>query len=241
MSAPRFFGVIVALAVLAASVAPVRANEFELSLGEGRVTLLAYEASLKEILAEWGRIGNTAIIDADELTDERLSLELVDVPEATALRTLLRAAAGYMAAPRAVASEGASRFDRILIMATSKPAAAASAGSAMARRAPSAPMRSGSGQRLGVVPNAPRGRTPFTVSAAQQEQLDQLQALLQQGGDDDEEDEPDEPEEPVFGNLPSSLPGQVMSTDDGSTPEGVPTGTFGATPGGPTSSPFPGR
>ncbi len=213
------------LLALVASATPVRANELELTMGEGRVT----------ILAEWGRVGNTAIIDADEISDERISLKLVDVPEAAALRTLLRAAAGYMAAPRTVASEGASRFDRILIMATSKPAA-------MARRAPRPAPRTAGGQRLGVVPSAPRGRTPFTVSAAQQEQLDQLQALLQQGGDEDE-DEPEEPEEPVFGSLPSSLPGQVMSTDDGSTPEGVPTGTFGATPSAPTAvpSPFPGR
>jgi len=88
------------------------------------------------------------------------------------------------------------------------------------------------------VPNAPRGRTPFTVSAAQQEQLEQLQALLQQSGDE-EENEPDGPDEPVFGNLPSSLPGQMMSTDDGSTPESVPKGVFGSTPSAPTAVPIP--
>ena len=55
--------------------------------------------------------------------------------------------------------------------------------------------------------------------------------------------EPDGKDEPVFGNLPSSLPGQMMSTDDGSTPESVPKGTFGSTPSAQTAVliPFPGR
>lgn len=231
-----------ALLAIVASVAPVRANELELTMGGGRVTILAQDSSLKAILAEWGRVGNTVVIDADKLADERISLELVDVPEAVALRTLLRTATGYMAAPRAVASAGVSRFDRILIMATSKPAAPANPPATTQRRAPSPAPRSAEGQRLEVVPNAPRGRTPFTVSAAQQEQLDQLQALLQQSGDQ-EENEPDGPDEPVFGNLPSSLPGQMMSTDDGNTPERVPKGAFGSTPSAPTTVPipFPGR
>ncbi len=89
----------------------------------GPRTIRAQDALITDILAEWGRVGNTAIIDADELVDHTVTIELVDVPEAKALRTLLRTASGYLAAPRAAMSDGVSRFDRILILATSKPAA----------------------------------------------------------------------------------------------------------------------
>ena len=216
-------------ATLALAGAPAYAAELELSIGGGKVTIIARDASLQEILAEWGRIGNTTIVDADELEDERVNLELVDVPETQALRTLLRAAAGYMAAPRATADLSASRFDRILIMATSKPSVRV-APSPSASRGSVPTVRSGSGQRLGVVPRAPQGRAPFSVSPAQQEQLDQLQALLQAPDDEDDEEEP-EPADlgPVFGNQPTSRPGQAMGTGDGRQPDGLPTGVFGAT------------
>ena len=105
------------------------------SLNDGLVTIRAQETQITDILAEWGRVGNTAIIDADELVGKTVTIELVDVPEAQALRTLLRSASGYMVAPRGTKSVGVSRFDRILILATSKPAArvatAASPGSAV--------------------------------------------------------------------------------------------------------------
>lgn len=86
----------------AALTAPVAwASELELSMNNGRVTIRAQDTLIRDILAEWGRVGNTAIIDANELTDETVTLELVDVTEAQALRTLLRGGSGYMAAPRA--------------------------------------------------------------------------------------------------------------------------------------------
>ena len=132
-----------------APVAPMAwASELELSMNNGRVTILAQDVSVKDILAEWGRVGNTTIVDADQLEEQRLTLELVGVPEAQALRTLLRTASGYMAAPRAVTADGVSRFDRILIMATTKPvgrvATVASPGGAR-RRAPAVRWGSGSG------------------------------------------------------------------------------------------------
>lgn len=71
----------------------VAADDLELSLQNGRVTIRAQQVSVKAILSDWGRVGNTAIIDADGLADQIVTLELVDVPEARALRTLLRDAA----------------------------------------------------------------------------------------------------------------------------------------------------
>ncbi len=107
---------------LAFAAAPAAADELELSIQEGRVTIRAEHVSVKTILAEWGRVGQTAIIDADGLVDKIVTLELVNVPEEQALRTLLRDAAGFLAAPRAVVSGGSSRFDRILVLADSKSA-----------------------------------------------------------------------------------------------------------------------
>jgi hypothetical protein len=59
------------------------------------------------------------------VTGDPLTVKLVDVPEAQALDVILRSVAGYMAAPRSTGS-GPSRYDRILVMATSStPAPAA--------------------------------------------------------------------------------------------------------------------
>ena len=187
-TACRYLRTRVAVGALAVALAwtSAAASEFELSMNNGRVTIRAQDALITDILAEWGRVGRAAIIDADELGAETVTLELIDVPEAQALHTLLRSASGYMAAPRAAMSAGGSRFDRILILASSKPAARGATVASPGRAPVSAPRVSGgSGQRLGVVPSAQSGQTPFTVSPAQQEQLDQLQQLLQQPDDTD--------------------------------------------------------
>lgn len=224
----RHAAVGVLVAALTASLAA--ASRLELSMNNGRVTIRAQDTLITDILAEWGRVGNTAIIDADELADQTVTIELVDVPEAKALRTLLRTASGYMAAPRAAMSDGVSRFDRILILATSKPATQFSTVASPGRAAASPPPASGAfGQRLGIVPDAPGGRTPFTVSPAQQDQLDQLQRLLQQS--DDARAEPPQPvtAQPVFGSVPAARPGMPMGNADPSQPTvGVPIGPFGS-------------
>ena len=209
-------------------------------MNNGRVTIRAQDALITNILAEWGRVGNTTIIDAGELADQTLTIELVDVPEAQALRTLLRTASGYIAAPRAAMSDGVSRFDRILILATSKPAAQVSAAASPGRAAASTPAGGAFGQRLGVVPDARGGRTPFTVSPAQQEQLDQLQRLLQQP-DDEEADSPQPVAvQPVFGGVPAARPGMPMGNADLSQKTvGAPTGPFGSTTPVPDSSSTP--
>ena len=226
------------LTVVALTAPRVGASELELSLNAGRVTLRATDTLISEILAEWGRVGNTAIIDADALSDRVVTLELVDVPEAKALRTLLRTAGGYIAAPRAAMSAGVSRFDRVLILATSNPV-----GRTPIVTSPGGvtlPTRSTggtAGQRLGVVPSAPRGRTPFTVSPAQQEQLDQLQRLLRQGdGDAGSEQVRPVSVQPAFGSVPAARPGLPMGSADPSQETiSIPTGAFG-TVDGPTGA-----
>lgn len=114
-----------ALAALAFALAsPAQAGDLKLSMQNGRVTIIAHDVPLRQILQEWARVGNTQILNGDKVPGAPLTLELVNVPEAQALDTLLRSAAGYMAAPRAVASTGTSVYDRIMILATSRPPAA---------------------------------------------------------------------------------------------------------------------
>ena len=221
----RCLGTRVAAGALAVALAwsSVAASEFELSINNGRVTIRAQDALITDILAEWGRVGRAVIIDADQLGAETVTLELVDVPEAQALRTLLRSASGFMAAPRAAMSAGVSRFDRILILASSKPAARGATVASPGRAPVSAPRVSGGGgQRLGVVPSAQSGQTPFTVSPAQQEQLDQLQQLLQQPDDTDGgRQQPADARRSINGVPVAGIGGQGTV--------GITTGVFGST------------
>lgn len=112
---------------------PVSAQQVSVSMNDGHVTLVADNAPLWMVLSEWARVGKTNIVNAERLGGPPVTLQLVDVPEAKALETLLRTAGGYVVAPRAVDIPGASRYDRILIMpATSPPPGAVSAGRSLA-------------------------------------------------------------------------------------------------------------
>jgi hypothetical protein len=95
-----------------------RADEIELSIARGRVTLTAANAPLSSILAAWTQVEGTHFVDADKLTGPPVTLQLVDVAEADVLRTLLCSAAGYLAAPRPADAPGTLRFDRVLTLAT---------------------------------------------------------------------------------------------------------------------------
>jgi len=106
---------------LAASVsAPAAAGELRLTMSNGRVTLVAHDVTVREILAEWARVGQAKIVNGEKLTGGPITIELTDVPEARALDTVLRSAAGYVMAPRSTGAPGASLYDRILILATSR-------------------------------------------------------------------------------------------------------------------------
>ena len=98
---------------------PAWAGDLRLSMQEGRVTLVAENVTVRQILDEWALVGKTRIVNAEKLAEFLISLELIDVPEAEALATVLRSTSGYLAAPRPSDSAGPSRFDRILILATS--------------------------------------------------------------------------------------------------------------------------
>jgi hypothetical protein len=100
--------------------APARA-EVQLRIENGLVSLKATNATVREILAEWGRVGNTKIVNGERMPGGPVTLELTGVTEEDALEIILRSAAGYVTAPRAIAQVNASRYDRILVMPTSSP------------------------------------------------------------------------------------------------------------------------
>ncbi|HYB96186.1 MAG TPA: hypothetical protein VEC39_14530 [Vicinamibacterales bacterium] len=97
--------------------APSAAQSLKLDFHDGLVSVDATNVPVRTILTEWGKIGGTKIVGAEKLTGLPLTVKLINVPEAKALETILRSAAGYMAAPRATAS-GPSMYDRILVLAT---------------------------------------------------------------------------------------------------------------------------
>jgi hypothetical protein len=102
---------------------PAAAGEVRLSIANGRVTLFAQDATVREILSEWARVGQTRIVNAEKVTGVPLTLELRDVPEAQALDTILRSASGHVLVPRSAGTTGPSVYDRIMILATSRPPA----------------------------------------------------------------------------------------------------------------------
>ncbi len=112
--------VVLAGSVVAGSVLPAAAGDLKLTVADGRVTLIAQDVPLRQILAEWARIGKTNITNGDKLTGPPLTLQLVDRPEREVLEVLLRSAGGYIASQRAVALAGASVFESVMILPTSR-------------------------------------------------------------------------------------------------------------------------
>ena len=96
---------------------------------DGRVTVIADNVPLRQILQEWSRIGQAKIVNAEKLTGPNLTIQLVNMPEREVLDILLRSAAGYIAAPRPVALAGRRLYNRVTIMATSRPPAVSASAS----------------------------------------------------------------------------------------------------------------
>src|SRR5918995_115619 len=95
-----------------------------LRIENGQVSLKATNATVRDILAEWARIGQTKIVNGDRIPGGPVSLELNGVTEEQALEVILRSVAGYVVAPRPAEIANASRYDRILVMPTSSPTSA---------------------------------------------------------------------------------------------------------------------
>jgi hypothetical protein len=109
---------------------PTVSAQVQLSLHDGRVTIVATNATVRQILAEWARVGQTRIVNSERIPGGPLTLQLTDMPEQEALDILLRSVTGYMAAPRPASVASLSRYDRILVLPTAvaaRPAVSAAA------------------------------------------------------------------------------------------------------------------
>ncbi len=98
---------------------PQASADVRVTMKNGLVTIAANGATVREILAEWARVGKTQIVNAERITGAPVTIQLTDVPEARALDIVLRSVSGYLAAPRAEVNPTLSRFDRILVLPTS--------------------------------------------------------------------------------------------------------------------------
>lgn len=211
------------LVLVLAAPGPARAGEVRLLIKDGRVTLSARDATLREILIEWERVGGTKIVNRDRVPGTPITIEMADVPEARALATLLRPIAGYMAARRLGPEGGASEFSRVILM----PGAAAplSAGPAAPAQASAPAGQGGSpaftrpGMQRRVLPD---GRV-VTVMDDPQRQTDP----------NDDADEADAPPAgaPGLSRPPFPMPQRVQPGQAGNDPS-MPEGPEGqATPG----------
>jgi len=102
--------------------------DVRISIHDGRVTLVAKDATVRQILTEWARVGRTRIVNVERIAGGPITIEFTNVPEQDALDMLLRTLSGYIAAPRTPFVADASQFDRIIVMpTTAAPRAPASA------------------------------------------------------------------------------------------------------------------
>jgi len=112
---------IVAAAVLMICAAPAQAQgvrKLDVSFSDGRVTIVAENVTLAEVLAEWSRKGGTRIVNAEKLAGgPLLPTEFTNQPEAEVLRALLREAPGYGARMRTAPSDADSIVGAVFILA----------------------------------------------------------------------------------------------------------------------------
>jgi hypothetical protein len=114
-------GLLLIVTVHPAAQAPAE-RKLQLSFdGNGLVTLIAQNVTVREILAEWSRVGGTLMVNADKLTGAPITVQFEAQPEAVVLESLLRPAAGRILYPRLAGSTGASIWQSVAIMPTSHP------------------------------------------------------------------------------------------------------------------------
>jgi hypothetical protein len=187
------------------------AAEVSLTLADGRVTVVARYATLRQVLAEWARVGGTRIVNLERLGGAPDSFELRNVPESKALAVILRSVAGYIAAPRPASSTGASIYDRILILPTS--VASPPVGPLRAGPAAPAPMFEPPAPDPTGLANDETAETPAGAPAA----------LYQGNVPGPEQAAPAAPGGPPPLSTPGVTPYTPAPADPGATPAGQPT------------------
>jgi hypothetical protein len=183
----------VGLVLVFAAPGPAGASEVRLAFKDGKVDLVARDATLREILVEWERTGGTRIVNVDRVPAARLTLDLEDVPEEQALTTLLRPIAGYVASLRVGPGGGPSGYSRVILMpALATPATYA----AVAPAQPAGP------SRMGLQPG--RGGAPMGRPGMQRRVLPDGRIVTVMD-DTQQADEPDDTEQERPGANPPGL------------------------------------
>jgi hypothetical protein len=173
----------------------------QLTNRDGRVTLTATQASIRQILAEWERQGQMKVTGAEKITAAPITLTLVDIPEKQALEIVMRGIPGYMAVDRAAASTSASasRYDRVMIMArAATPVAASPSPTAAGRAMPSQPPVVQTFQPEPAVQPVLMGDEGVVEPGPDRSDVDQFQRAA---------GEPPMPETPVVNPYPNAYPG----------------------------------
>jgi hypothetical protein len=214
---PRLAGrLIAAAACLSLTATPVLAQgrKLDVSFKDGLVTIVAENVTVREILAEWARKGGSKVVNAERLGGNQIPiLEYRDRPEMEVLRSLLRDAPGYAAAPRVeTTAAGQSSVGAIFVLATR------SVATSNAPVSSAAPVQQAPNQQNFQPPPQPQPGPQFM------------------GGNPDTEIPP---ARPVQGPIPPSTPGAQPPTNDPNLRTG-PGGTVTSTVPG-VVIPAPGR
>jgi len=141
--------------MLAAAV-PANAGDVWLSMHDGRVTLVARDVMVRDVLAAWEIVGRTKVIARERVPGTLTTLDIVDQPEAAALATVLRGVVGFVAARHHVLPKDASIYRLIVVNPTP-------AGVFVPQSAPAAPQMAESaamGPRRGELGNFPPAFVP---------------------------------------------------------------------------------
>jgi len=203
--------------------ATARAGEVRVSFSNGLVTIVATDASPRQILAEWARAGQVRVTNLDRLVGGPVTLQITNVPEARALETLLRGTAGYVAAPRADSVATGSSYDRIMLLPGVAPALPAVA---------SAPPAANPGFGRGRQPGPPT----FEASANDEpEPARPMPGMIQPSLGHDAIRRPEPGPQPVPGQ--ATMPGMPFQAPRGASVPGVLTAPPPQTKPGPTTTP----
>jgi len=109
-------GFLLSIATIAS--ATLHADTVQLTIRDGRLSLVAVNATPAQIFDAWSRAGGVMILNAERMPAAPLTIRLDNVPEEQALDTILRSVSGYLARRRAVPAGGGSMFERIVILPT---------------------------------------------------------------------------------------------------------------------------
>jgi hypothetical protein len=97
------------------------AQDLRLNIIDGLVTLHARNVPLTDVLRRWAEVGGVSMLEQDPPVKIDITLDLVGVPERTAIDILLREASGYILVARSSRSAGLSSFQRLLVLGSSSP------------------------------------------------------------------------------------------------------------------------